>query len=116
MDERDALDAFSALAQETRLRVFRLLMRQGPEGLRAGEIARWLGVPQNTLSSHLSVLSRAHLVHSRRDGRAISYSANMEGMRDLILYLTQDCCQGREETCGALVDEILPDCGRNETC
>ena len=122
MPERDGavvsdellMNAFAALAQQTRLAVFRLLIRQGPEGLPAGEIARRLGVPQNTLSTHLSVLARGSLVRARRRGRNIIYAADLEGVRQLILFLTRDCCHGRPEKCEALVETLLPVCGSVE--
>ncbi len=107
METSDAIQAFAALAQPTRLAVFRLLVRQGPQGLPAGAIARKLAVPQNTLSSHLAVLARGGLVSSRRAGRRIIYAADMDGVRRILLYLTRDCCQGRPETCGALLEEVL---------
>ncbi|MFO0997309.1 MAG: metalloregulator ArsR/SmtB family transcription factor [Alphaproteobacteria bacterium] len=100
MDIKDAVDALSALAQPSRLEVFRRLVRVGPEGLAAGEIARALDVPANTMSAHLAILSRAGLVLARREGRSIIYTADFDGMRDLMTYLMEDCCQGRPELCG----------------
>ena len=111
MSDEMLMNAFAALAQPTRLAVFRLLIREGPEGLPAGEIARRLKVPQNTLSAHLSVLARGQLVRSRRKGRHVIYAADLEGVRQLILFLTRDCCHGRPEKCEALVDSLLPACG-----
>lgn len=98
-----AIEALGALAQETRLLVFRHLVVAGAEGLAAGEIARRLGVPPNTLSSHLAALARAGLVSSRRDGRSIVYAAAMPGIDALIDFLLRDCCGGRAELCGALI-------------
>lgn len=83
-----------ALAQETRLAVFRLLVEAGPEGINAGAIAEKMGVPAATLSFHLKELSRANLVMSRQEGRFVFYSANYAAMDDLIAYLTDNCCQG----------------------
>lgn len=103
MEINDSIKAFSALAQNSRLEVFRLLVRRAPEGLPAGEIARRLNVPHNTLSSHLSILKSAHLIASVRQGRSVVYSADFPGVRDLIAFLLQDCCQGRPEACGPLV-------------
>ena len=114
VSDETLMNAFAALAQPTRLKVFRLLIRQGPEGLPAGEIARRLGVAQNTLSAHLSVLARGRLVRSRRKGRHVIYAADLEGVRRLILFLTRDCCHGRPEKCEALLDSLLSACGRVE--
>ena len=88
-----------ALAQDSRLAVFRLLVRAGREGVAAGDIARELGVAPNTLSAHLSVLANAGLVGSRREGRSIIYAADYAGMSELLAFLVEDCCQGREEIC-----------------
>lgn len=99
-----AVDALSALAHASRLAVFRLLVRAGPGGMAAGEIAREIGALPNTLSSHLTILAHAGLVQSRRDGRSIVYSADFERMRDLLAFLIADCCGGRPEICGALAD------------
>lgn len=114
MTDEMLINAFAALAQPTRLAVFRLLIREGAEGLPAGEIARCLNVPQNTLSSHLSVLARGQLVRSRREGRHVIYAADLDGVRRVILFLTRDCCHGRPEKCEALVDSLLPACGGAE--
>ena len=97
-----ALRALSALANGTRLAAFRLLVRCGPEGLPAGHIAEQLGATPPTLSSHLAQLQRAGLVSSRRVQRQIFYSTNVDGMRQLLTFLTEDCCQGRPELCGKL--------------
>lgn len=99
MDMKQAIDALGALAQETRLAVFRLLVTAGPEGLPAGAIADKLGAATSTLSFHLAYLSRAGLVVSRRESRSIIYSANFEGMRGLLDFLTQDCCRGNPAMC-----------------
>ena len=111
MDDDTLITAFAALAQPTRMQVFRLLMREGPDGLPAGEIAHRLGVPQNTLSTHLAVLARGRLVRKRRDGRRIIYAADLQGVRDMIRFLTRDCCHGRPEKCEQLLDALLPACG-----
>lgn len=92
MDIQKALIAFDALSQETRLRVFRLLVEYGQEGAAAGTLGERLGVPHNTLSFHLSHMSNANLVVSRREGRSIIYSANFELMTGLIRFLIEDCC------------------------
>jgi ArsR family transcriptional regulator, arsenate/arsenite/antimonite-responsive transcriptional repressor len=108
MDVIAATESLAALAQETRLRAFRLLVEAGPEGMPAGEIARRLGVPHNTLSVHLAQLTRAGLARSRRESRSIIYLADLAGVRDLIAFLVQDCCHGRPEACGPLLDAVLP--------
>ncbi len=97
---RDAIEALSALAQEHRLGVFRLLVRRGPSGFAAGEIAAQLGLRPSTLSHHLAHLERAGLLRSWRRERQIFYAANVEGMRRLLSFLTEDCCQGHPELCG----------------
>jgi len=100
MKSIDAIDALSALAQETRLAIFRLLVREGPDGLAAGGIAERLGIPAPTLSFHLAQLSRAGLIAARREGRSILYAADYGGMNALLTYLTEDCCRGHPEICG----------------
>lgn len=99
MDDESAIVALSALAQEHRLKVFRLLVREAPDGLSAGELAARIGIAPSALSFHLAHLGRAGLVHSRRDKRNIFYAVNAEGMRKLLLFLTEDCCHGRPEMC-----------------
>lgn len=95
MDIQNAIIAFDALSQETRLRVFRLLVEQGEAGLAAGLIGEKLGIPHNTLSFHLSHMSNAGLVHTRREGRSIIYAANFAFFTELISFMVKDCC--REE-------------------
>jgi len=102
MDTNDAIKRLSALAQESRLEVFRLLVKAGPEGKAAGDIARNIGIPSNTLSAQLLILSNAGLVKARRDGRSIIYAVNYESMSDLLVFLTEDCCGGRTEICAPL--------------
>lgn len=97
MDKQQALDALSALSQQTRLDVFQLLIRFEPEGLAAGEIADQLGVPQNTLSTHLAILVRAGLASSERHSRQIIYRAVVPTVRGLVRYLADDCCAGHPE-------------------
>lgn len=106
MDTNTALLAFQALSQETRLDVFRLLMRAGRDGVAAGEIAAHLGVRQNTMSAHLSILSSAGLIFSERDGRTIRYRADLTGIRGLIGFLVEDCCGGNPAQCQPLIAEI----------
>lgn len=102
-----AVEALSALAHNHRLAVFRLLVRAGADGMAAGEIAREVGVLPNTLSTHLAILGHAGLIQSRRDGRSVIYSADYEGMRDLLGFLVADCCAGRPEICAPLADMAL---------
>jgi DNA-binding transcriptional ArsR family regulator len=94
-----AVEALSALAHEGRLSVFRLLVRAGPEGLAAGDIARKLDVLPNTLSANLTVLATAGLVSSRRDGRSIIYKADYDRMSGLLGFLIEDCCNGDASIC-----------------
>jgi DNA-binding transcriptional ArsR family regulator len=101
MEIKQAVQALSALAQESRLDVFRLLVRAGPEGMPAGQIAEDLEIPPATLSFHLSQLSNAGLIQDRREGRSVIYSLDVAGMSNLMEYLTEDCCQGRPELCGS---------------
>jgi DNA-binding transcriptional ArsR family regulator len=110
MDRARAIRAFAALAQECRLGVFRLLVRTGADGMAAGEIARALYVPHNTMSSHLAILSNAGLVTSRRDGRSVIYAIDLEGTRKLLSFLMEDCCRGRPEVCAPLIACVLPEC------
>jgi ArsR family transcriptional regulator, arsenate/arsenite/antimonite-responsive transcriptional repressor len=106
MTDDETIAALGALAQETRLAVFRLLVRHAPEGLPAGEIARALDVPANTLSTHLAILARAGLAGSARSGRTIRYRADLDRLRALMLFLARDCCEGRTELCAPLVAEL----------
>jgi DNA-binding transcriptional ArsR family regulator len=110
MDELKALVAFAALSQATRLQTFRLLVRREPDGLPAGELARLIGVPQNTMSAHLSILANAGLVHGERQSRSIIYRADLARLRDLVLFLLKDCCGGRTELCAPLIAELSPCC------
>lgn len=100
----EAVKALSALAQEHRLSAFRLLVRAGSDGLPAGEIAREVGVLPNTLSTHLTILDHAGLLRSRREGRSVIYSANYDGMGELLDFLVADCCDGRPEICAPLAE------------
>lgn len=110
MESDSTILALSALAQTTRLDTFRLLVRHEPDGLPAGEIARQLDVPQNTMSAHLGILSRAGLVRSVRQSRSIIYRADLDTLRLLTLYLVKDCCAGKPELCAPLVAELVPCC------
>jgi DNA-binding transcriptional ArsR family regulator len=95
MESDNAIAALGALAQPTRLAVFRLLVQHEPEGLPAGEIARRLDVPQNTLSSHLAILVQAGLLTSERRSRLIIYRVDLAAMNRLVAYLLENCCKGQ---------------------
>jgi ArsR family transcriptional regulator, arsenate/arsenite/antimonite-responsive transcriptional repressor len=110
MDKSKTLGALAALAHETRLEVFRLLVQAGPAGMPAGEIAEVLGVRQNTMSSHLGILTRAGMITKLRDGRVVLYSADYDGMRDLVLYLLEDCCRGDTAICSPIVEAMACGC------
>jgi DNA-binding transcriptional ArsR family regulator len=110
MESEDAILALAALAQLTRLDVFKLLVKHEPEGLAAGDIARALAVPQNTMSSHLSVLSRAGLVSAQRFGRSIVYRADLARFQEVVLFMLRDCCDGRPEICAPLIENLTPCC------
>lgn len=110
MDIESAISALAALAQGTRLDTFRLLVRAEPNGVAAGEVARLLYVPQNTMSAHLAILARAGLVRSERHSRSIIYRADLESLRALMTFLAKDCCAGSSELCAPLVAELAPCC------
>lgn len=111
LSEPHAISALAALAQPTRLAIFRLLIKHEPIGITAGVIADTVGAPHNTLSSHLAILVRAGLLRSSRDGRTIIYRADAEGMRSLISFLIDDCCNGHPELCGLLGIDPRTGCG-----
>jgi ArsR family transcriptional regulator len=106
MDKYKVLEALSALGQETRLEVFRLLIAEGSDGLLAGEISDRLDVKQNTMSTNLAILQRAGLIRSERSGRTIRYCADIGGFQSMILYLLEDCCGGRPELCQPLFQAL----------
>lgn len=110
MDDTTIIEALSALAQPSRLAAFRLVVEHEPLGLPAGEIARRLDVPQNTMSSHLAQLTRAGLLSAERQGRTITYRADINRMREVMGYLVNDCCGGRPELCAPLIQDITPCC------
>lgn len=110
------VDALAALAQPTRLEAFRELVRSEPHGLPAGEVARRLSVPQNTMSSHLAVLSRAGLVAAERQSRSIIYRAELASVRNLVLYLLRDCCAGKPELCAPVIEALAPCCAEGVNC
>lgn len=106
MESTSALQSLSALAQENRLAVFRFLVRAGEDGETAGDIARALEIPPNTLSAQLNVLAHAGLVRRRRDGRHIFYSAEIDVMGDLLVYLIEGCCEGNVTLCGQIAEAV----------
>jgi ArsR family transcriptional regulator, arsenate/arsenite/antimonite-responsive transcriptional repressor len=110
MKRTSVVAALGALAQETRLEVFRLLVQKGLEGLPAGEIGERLGLPSPTLSFHLNQLKFAGMVSSRRASRSIIYCANFKAMQELIDYLTENCCGGRPELCAPAAAACGPVC------
>jgi DNA-binding transcriptional ArsR family regulator len=106
MDIIRTVQRLNALAQTTRLGAFRHLIKAHPDGLLAGEVARLCKVPHNTMSTHLAALARARLVIAERDGRTITYRADLDGFRQLILFLTRDCCRGQPEICAPLLADL----------
>ena len=112
MLERQALSAFAALSQETRLRILRLLVVAGADGLPAGEIADRVAVSASNVSFHLKELERAGLLAARRQGRSIIYCADYAGLAGLIRFLMEDCCSGRPEICAPA---LAPACCEPET-
>ena len=114
MDREIAILALAALAQSTRLDAFRLLVGHEPDGLPAGEIARRLAVPHNTMSTHLAILARAGLVRPERQSRTITYRARLGQFRALAAYLLKDCCGGHPEVCASLIRDLAPCCAHGE--
>lgn len=114
MDKLDAIAALAALAQPTRLDAFRLLVKRGADGVAAGEIARALSVPHNTLSTHLATLVRAGLIEARRESQSLIYTARLDGFRELAGFLLKDCCGGHPEVCAPLINDITPCCQPKE--
>lgn len=110
METEDAIEGLSALAHPGRLAVFRLLVQAGPDGIAAGEIARVLDTPANTMSTQLAILTRAALVRSRRESRSVIYAADYGQISGLLGFLMQDCCQGRPEVCAPLLEASAASC------
>lgn len=110
MEIRTAVTALAALAQETRLSIYRLLVEAGPDGVAAGRIGETLKVPGATLSFHLKELSRAGLVSSRQERQFIHYAVDFERMAELMTFLTQNCCKGMPQTCLTAVETELRRC------
>lgn len=106
MNQERAIEAFTAIAQESRLAIYRLLVKEAPQGLPVGEISRRLEIVPSTLSGHLGILKRTGLLKSTRRQREIHYAANLEIMGDLIRYMLEDCCDGKVENCGEIVSLI----------
>ena len=103
MNTENAVAAMSALAHAHRMEIFRILVKEGPTGLAAGEISARLEISPSTLSFHVTQLERAGLVQSRRESRHIFYAVDVDGMRGLLKFLTEDCCNGEPELCGDLL-------------
>lgn len=110
MDAIEAIAALAALAQTTRLDAFRLLVAREPQGVPAGELARLMAVPQNTMSAHLAILVRAGLATGERRSRSIIYRANLARLREVTLFLLKDCCGGRPDVCAPLIADLTPCC------
>jgi ArsR family transcriptional regulator, arsenate/arsenite/antimonite-responsive transcriptional repressor len=110
METIEAIAALSALAQTTRIETFRLLVSREPDGVPAGELARIMVTPQNTMSTHLAILARAGLVRGERHSRSIIYRADLTRFREVALFLLKDCCGGRPEVCEPLLADLTPCC------
>jgi ArsR family transcriptional regulator len=110
MDNTEVIAALAALAQPTRLETFRLLVKHEPDGVPAGELARRIEVPQNTMSTHLAILARAGLITGERHSRSIIYRADLARFRAMTLYLIKDCCGGNAELCAPLIADLTPCC------
>ena len=110
METIDAVKRLSALAQDARIEVFRLLVKAGPDGLAAGEIARRSSSAANTTSAQLLILSNAGLIKARRDGRSIIYAVDFKAVSELLIYLTEDCCGGRTDICAPLTAAARRSC------
>ncbi len=106
MDQERAVETFTALAQESRLAIYRLLVREEPHGLPVGEISRRLDIVPSTLSGHLGVLKRAGLLKSTRHQREIHYATNLDAMGDLVRFMLEDCCDGKVENCSEIASLI----------
>ena len=110
MEDKDIISAFNALAQPTRLQCFRLLVSREPEPVAAGELARALNVPQNTMSAHLSTMTVAGLLMSERQGRSILYRVDLERFRHIVMYLLENCCGGNSGLCTPLLSALASTC------
>ena len=110
MDGKHAVTALAALAHTQRLAIFRLLVREGPSGMAATEIAEAVEASPTAASFHLKELDRSGLIHGTRDGRYIRYAVHVDGMRQLLTYLTEDCCRGQPELCGGTIKQVRTVC------
>jgi ArsR family transcriptional regulator, arsenate/arsenite/antimonite-responsive transcriptional repressor len=110
MDDTEVIAALSALAQTTRLDTFRLLVGREPDGVPAGELARLMAIPQNTMSTHLATLARTGLIIGERHSRSITYRANLGRFREVMSFLVKDCCGGRPDLCAPLIADLTPSC------
>lgn len=110
MDIKQATESFAALSQSTRIEALRILIKTGGDGMLAGDLSDFMGVRQNTMSANLSVLLQAGLVRNEREGRAIRYFADFDGLRAVLSFLMEDCCGGAPEKCQALLDDIACGC------
>jgi ArsR family transcriptional regulator, arsenate/arsenite/antimonite-responsive transcriptional repressor len=110
MDNIEVIAALAALAQPTRLDTFRLLVAREPDGVPAGELARLIEVPQNTMSAHLAILARAGLIRGERHSRSIIYRADLDRFLAMMLFLVKDCCGARPELCAPLIADLTPCC------
>jgi DNA-binding transcriptional ArsR family regulator len=115
MELEIATQRLSALAQASRLQIFRLLVQAGPTGMAAGEIAKALSIPANTLSVHLNILANCDLIQGHRESRSRIYAARYEGMRELLAFLLEDCCQGKPELCASLLEAAASCCTTQPT-
>jgi len=115
MEIKTAVTALAALAQETRLSIYRLLVEAGPQGIAAGRISETLKVPGATLSFHLKELSRASLASARQEKQFIYYAVDFERMAELMTFLTQNCCQGMPQECLTVVETALGRCCPRQT-
>lgn len=109
MDQIKAIEAFAALAQDTRMSIYRLLVKQEPQSLRVGDISERLKIVPSTLSGHLAILKRAGLLKSTRHQREIHYSADIAAINELVSFILQDCCNGQLENCGEILTLLKPD-------
>ena len=116
MDEVATIQALAALAQSTRLDAFRALVAHEPDGLAAGEVARLIGVPHNTMSSHLAILQRAGLIGSERRSRSIIFRVDFGAMREMLAFVLKDCCSHRPELCEPLIADLMPYCQQRNLC
>lgn len=116
MENETAIEALSALAQPTRLGAFRLLVKHEPTGLPAGEIARRLDVPHNTMSTHLAILSRCGLISMERQSRSLIFRVQLHQIQRLVLFLLKDCCNGQPELCAPLIESLAQSCATRGTC